>query len=205
MKVRYLQIFAWSLSILVSLLAVATWGGLYGWQLRSLTLYQYFPLLGLLAFSLMWSHYVASAVRQYLNIERAALMKYFKATSYVVLFSFLMHPSLLILQLFLDGKGLPPFSYYRYVGAYGKIAVTMGTIAFVIFLTYELYRWLARRSWWQYVQYASDLGMVLIIMHSLRLGSHLQGGWYLGVWRFYITSFFIALFYSYYRRYQAAH
>src|SRR5688572_12681863 len=100
MKITALKTFAWLLSLTVTIMAVVAWGQLYDWQLSSLTPYQVFPLFGLLAFSIMWSHYIVSAARQYLGVERALLMPYFKATSWAVLFSIVMHPSLLIVQLF---------------------------------------------------------------------------------------------------------
>ena len=58
-KTLKLQIFAWSLSVAVSLAAIFAWGQDFGWNLWPFSAYMVFPLLGLLAFSLMWSHYVS--------------------------------------------------------------------------------------------------------------------------------------------------
>lgn len=196
MDAKKLNLLAWATSLTVIALAVITWGGYFNWDATNLSAYQVFPLFGLIAFSTMWSHYVMSALRQYWGIERAALRNYLRLTSWIVLIAILLHPSILIARLFFDAGGLPPFSYYRYVGDYGKWAVTLGTLSFLAFLSYELYRWFARRSWWRYIQYASDLAMVAIFYHSLTLGTHLQSGWYRYVWFFYGVTYLIALLYA---------
>lgn len=191
-----LNLIAWAMSLTAIALAIIKWGGSYNWGLGNLSSYQVFPLFGLIAFSTMWSHYVMSALRQLWGIERGALRQYLRLTSWIVLIAILLHPSILIAQLFFDSGGLPPFSYYRYVGAYGKWAVTLGTLSFLAFLAYELYRWFARRSWWRYIQYASDIAMIAIFYHALKLGSHLQSGWFRTVWFFYGATFLIALLYA---------
>lgn len=200
MSTTQFQKIAWGLSIGVSVLAFVSWGQLYDWRLAQLSSYQYFPLFGLLAFSLMWSHYIVSALRQYLGLDRAVLRAYFDRTSLFVLFALLAHPGLLGWQLWRDGEGLPPASELNYAGESLKVAVILGMIAWMVFLSYEFRRKYSTQSWWKYVNYANDAAMVMIIIHSLRLGSHLQSGWFRAVWYFYAATFVGSLAYIYTKR-----
>src|SRR2546430_72150 len=118
MKQRILlcQSIAWALSLGVAALAFIVWGRSYAWQFGHLSVYQIFPLLGLTAWSLMWSHYMAAIIRQLFGLDFAVLKRYFKLTSFAVLVLICLHPGLLIYQRFRDGFGLPPGSYESYVG-----------------------------------------------------------------------------------------
>jgi predicted ferric reductase len=190
--------FAWTLSAVVSVLAFVAWAQGLAWKLKLVSPYTLFPLLGLLAFSLMWSHYIVAAARLYIGAERSVTKKYFSATSTIVLAAILLHPNLLVWQLWRDGQGLPPNSYFSsYTGPGMKLALALGTLSFWIFLAYELYRWFSKKSWWRFVQYASDLAMLFILYHSFTLGSNLQKGWFRYVWIFYSITFIGSLIYIY--------
>jgi hypothetical protein len=180
------QIAAWSLSVVVSTVAFIAWGESNGWQVAHFNAYQFFPLLGLLAWSLMWAHYVMAAVREQLGLAREVLAKYFRWTGYAVLVAICLHPGLLIYKLFRDGHGLPPASYESYV-AHGLGWVTMlGTVSLLVFLAFEFHRVYGEKSWWHYVADASDFAMIAIFYHSIRLGSQLSvGGWFQALWWFY--------------------
>lgn len=178
-------------------LAFVAWGDSYSWRLGSLTSYQLFPLFGLLAFSLMWSHYLAAALRMYLGMDKSVLAGYFETTSLLVLTLILLHPGLLAFRLWQDGQGLPPTSQLNFVAPAARWAVIVAFIALAVFLLYELRRFYADRSWWKYVQYANDAAMVLIYVHALRLGGALMSGWFLGVWCLYGITFLAAAGYVY--------
>jgi hypothetical protein len=193
-----LKITAWSLSAATSIVAVIAWGQLYDWRIGSISTYQWFPLFGLLAFSLMWSHYIVGVLRQLAGVDKIMLKTYFESTSLVVLVSLLLHPGLLGWQLWRDGIGLPPGSYKFYVGSALYIWILAGLLSWIIFATYELRRKYSMRSWWTVVERASDLGMTLIYFHALKLGSHLQSGWFKYVWYFYGITLAISLIYIYY-------
>lgn len=201
---KQLQIFAWGLSGLVSLVAIYAWGQLYDWDIAGLSTYQLFPLFGLLAFSLMWSHYIVAVARLYSAIDSSVTKPYFEATSFVVLVAILLHPGLLAWQLWRDGAGLPPASELEYVVPALRGLVVLGMTAWLVFLAYELRRWLKTKAWWKYVQYLNDLAMLAIYYHGLKLGSHLGGGWFRGVWLFYGLSFIVALIFIYSRRFARA-
>jgi hypothetical protein len=193
--------FAWTLVAITCGLAVVAWGQTYEWQLSSLTLYQIFPLLGLLAFSIMWTHYLAGAVREKAGLQKEALSSYFRRTSLVVLALICLHPGLLVFQLFRDGAGLPPGSYNSYVGPGMAWLVMLGTVSLLVFLAFEFHRIFGPRSWWQYVADASDLAMIAIFYHGLRLGSQLQQGWFRYVWWFYGLVLVVVLVRKYYLRF----
>ncbi len=203
-KVICLRIFAWSLSSVAALVAVIAWGQDVQWHIAGLSTYRLFPLFGLLAFSLMWSHYIVSMARQQLGLKKEVLHRYFEATSLAVLTVILAHPGLLEWQLLRDGFGWPPGSVLdHYVAPSLKIFAVLGMVSLLVFLTYELRRWYAERPWWQYVGYATDAAMVAIFIHSLKLGTQLQHGWLRMVWYFYGLSLAVALGYLYYYKLQA--
>ncbi len=202
MKTRYVQVAAWGISLTAAAIAVIAWGQGNLWQFGHLSTYQLFPLFGLLAFSLMWSHYIASVIRQIAKVDRSALHIYFEVTSFAVLVAILIHPGLLTWQLWRDGHGLPPGSELHYVGPALRIYIIFAMTALLLFLAYEFRRLFGNRSWWKYIQYATDAAMVLIFIHSLKLGSQLQTGWFRGVWYFYGITLAGSLAYIYYHKYQ---
>ena len=204
-KLAKLKLFAWGLSLGVAVVAVAGWGQQLRWQLGGISSYKLFPLFGLLAFSLMWSHYIISAVRQYLNIEKSQLKNYIETTSMGVLAALALHPGLLVWQLWRDGFGLPPSSYLQnYVAPTLRWVAVLGSISLFIFFAYELRRIYSDRSWWKYVVYATDAAMVAIFVHSLNLGSTLKNSWLGTLWYVYAALFAAALGYIYYKKFTSS-
>ncbi len=202
MKDRQLQAVAWGISGVAVVLAFVAWGQGNSWQLAGMSAYQLFPLFGLLAFSLMWGHYVAASLRLHFKLDKAVLKTYFEITSLAVLFAILLHPGLLAWQLWRDGLGLPPGSELSYVGSAMRGSVIIAMVSLVVFLAYEFRRKFDQKPWWKYVQYASDVAILLILIHSLRLGSQLQTGWFQIVWYFYGVTLLMALIYIYFQKYQ---
>jgi len=200
MSAKRLASLAWGISLISVLLAFTVWINNLGWDFtRSIeTAYNTFPLFGLAAFSLMWSHYIVGSLRRFYGFDKQALTKYFKGTSVLVLICILAHPLLLMLQLYLDGFGLPPQSYLEhYVAPSLAWAAGLGTISLIIFLLFELYRKFNEKSWWKYIDYAQILAMGFIFLHGLTLGRHLQFGWYKWVWYFYGISLIFAIIYNF--------
>lgn len=193
---------AWALAAIVSILAIVAWGQYYNWQLWPISPYQFFPVLGLLAFSIMWSHYMAVTLRTALDIEARVFATYFRVTGYAVLVLICLHPGILIYQRFRDGFGLPPHSYETYVAPGLSWVTLVGTASLLVFLAFEFRRVYGKRSWWHYVADASDAAMLAIMYHGLRLGTQIQHGWFRGVWIFYFVTLVAALTYKYIRRYQ---
>lgn len=190
---------------MVCLLAIVAWGQSYGWRLLPINNYVLFPLLGLLAFSIMWSHYVASSIRQWFGLPKPVLARYFRLTSLAVLVCLCLHPGLLIYQRFRDGYGLPPGSYQSYVAPGLKWVVVLGVVSLLVFLAFELHRWYAQRSWWHWVTEAGDLAMLAIVYHGFRLGGQLQEGWFHTVWWLYAVVLVLVVGRNYYLRYVLKH
>jgi hypothetical protein len=200
MKERNLQLFAWGVSLAALAVAIIAWGQGIRWKFSDLSTYQIFPVFGLAAFSLMWSHYIASVTRQYFALDKAVLRAYFEATSLAVLIAILIHPGLLTWQLWRDGLGLPPGSELNYVQSSLRWAVLLGMTALLVFVAYEFRRKFGGRKWWKYVQYATDAAMLMIFIHALNLGGQLQSGWFRGVWYFYGVTLIGSLAYTYYKK-----
>ena len=193
---RGLLFFAWGTSLAAALVAIAVWGERINWHVPNLSVYQLFPLFGLLAYGLMWSHFITSAIRKYYGLGKSVTARYFKITSSIVLVAICLHPGLLSWQLSRDGFGFPPQSYLRHYVAPGLQWVgLLGTVSLFVFLAYELHRWFNDRPWWRFFGYASELAMLGIFYHAFRLGADLQTGWFRSIWLYYGLTLLISLAY----------
>lgn len=169
-------------------LGVIAWGQTVQWQLGSLTLYQWFPLFGILAWLIMWTHY-GSGFFRVLNPQLKKPKHYGGLTGWIVLACLLLHPGILAFQQYRNDQGLPPESYVNYVGEGLALAVMLGTISLMIFLSYEVYDRLRHKKWVQ--KYALPLSliqsvaMVLIFVHGLQLGTTLGEEWFRVIWMIY--------------------
>lgn len=146
--------------------------------------YELFPLLGSMAWLLMWTHYVSGSIKRYLHLaqDKTILKNYFSITGVVVLALILLHPGLLYIGLFNDGLGLPPYSAFAvYQTASMRIALVLGSIALTAFLLFELGRWFRHKGWWRYIEGANIAAMGLIFVHGLLIGGGLSG-WFRVVW-----------------------
>ena len=186
----------WILTGLVSAIAIYVWGHSFAWDTRAINAYQFFPLLGLLGFSIMWSHYMVGRLKRSV-LRGTDLKQYFRYTGYAVLAAIVLHPGILIYQRFRDGYGLPPKSYETYVAPGMGWLTMLGSASLLAFLAFELHRFYSHASWWKYVVSAGDIAMLAIFYHGLRLGSQLQGGWFRGVWIFYGVTLLAAIVYKY--------
>lgn len=200
---KLFQLAIWLLTLAVVGAALYVW-----WpSTENLTSYSLFPIFGLIAFSLMWTHYTAGALRNYYGLPEETLKRHFQITSYLVLFCILVHPTLLETQLFVDGFGFPPFSPFGvYTSFIERLAVLAGMTALTCFLLFELHRFYKNRSWWKYVEWANIIAMGLILWHGFTLGGELRQPWFQVVWAFYAVTFVGAVAYSYiYKRRTSSH
>lgn len=189
------QTCSWLLGAIVLLLAGAVWASerLNG---STFTAYDLFPLLGLSAFSLMWTHYVLGALRRHLGVPATVNKTYFAISSVVVLLLIILHPGILIAQLYKDGFGLPPHSYLSvYSGM--EFALALGTTSLIIFLLFEFKKRWGAKAWWRYVEYAQIAAMGFIFYHGLTLGRELSVDWYRTVWYLYGVTLVAAVLYNY--------
>jgi hypothetical protein len=194
-----LGIFAWGLSATVVGLAVITWAQHVGGPLSQLSVYQIFPVFGLIAFSIMWTHYIIGALRTHYGVDKEKLALYMRATFVIVLVALLMHPGLLTWQLWRDHFGLP----VDYVAPDMRLYVILGEVAWITFLLFELHRFYKERTWWHWIERASDVAMILILIHAYQLGPSLLPGWFRMVWIFYGLTLITAIGYLTFIRHKA--
>lgn len=179
------KITPWFLFSLVVILPFIGWANSLNWQFELLSLYTVFPLLGLLAWGIMWTHYAYGAIFLSLkSFKRNQL--YSRLSGYVVLVLILLHPGLLTLAQWQGNKTLPPTSFYNYTGDSMKLYVILGSTALLAFLLYEvLHRFRSNsqvKKLWPIVSIIQMIAMVFIFIHGLSLGQHLQSGWLQFYW-----------------------
>lgn len=182
----------WVLGGIAIILPVIAWLSV---QHRELTLYDIFPPLGLIAFGLMWTHFVMGALKRYADVETREPGLYMPISMGLVLALIILHPGLLWFALFLDGYGLPPESYLK---AYSSqvLLVLLGSASLIIFLAYEFKRVFGQKSWWKYIDWLQIVGMAAIFIHALGLGRDLQMNWFMVVWWLYGITLAASIIYS---------
>ena len=190
---RHIGDIEWLLGVAVLVISLAAWAPRA--LQESLTAYDVFPVFGLLAFGLMWTHFVVGALSRYAGATLRSNRAYKSVSMGLVLALLLLHPVLLWVGLFLDGYGVPPGSYMAVYGAQVWL-LSLGTVALVIFLAYELRRKWDGRSWWRYIEHLQFIAMILIVIHAVGLGGELQVGWMQIIWAFYTLTLCASVFYS---------
>ncbi len=192
---RYHVTIEWVLGVFVLVSSLAAWLDSREFEDQGLTIYTIFPPLGLIAFGLMWTHFIMGGLRRYADVQKRRRDTYMTVSMGLVLALIILHPGLLWLGLYRDGLGLPPFSYLM---AYESqlIAVLLGSLGLVIFLAFECKRWFGTRSWWRFVEWAQIVGMAAIFFHAIELGGELRQDWYAAVWWFYGLTLAAVVIYS---------
>ncbi len=193
---QYDSVVQWVLGILVTVMAVLAWASVRLNNSGALTIYDIFPLLGLVAFSLMWTHYIHGALRRYIGQKIVTKDVYWYVSSGVVLACLLLHPALLSFGLWRDGLGLPPLSYMTAYESM-RLAIILGSLSLTIFLAFELHRWFRNKKWWRYVEVAQFVGMLAIFVHALSLGGELDVAWFAVIWWGYGLTLIASHVYSY--------
>lgn len=192
------------LIIPVVLLPLYVWGARLDWNLESISLLTVFPLLGLVAFSIMWWHFLLGFVKD-LNPSFEKIRSLHKTSSVFVLLLIILHPMLLSAHSAANNLPGPPGAYYNYVSSSNAILITYGLLALTIFLLYDLARWLKTKPWvennWLIVDAIDDVAFIAVFVHSIVLGQHVQSGWFKYLWIFYGVSALIFISYKHYRRF----
>lgn len=179
------SLFPWTLALAVIGAGFAVWFQNLGNNLNIVSLYQVFPVLGIWAWSIMWTHYIIGELRMLKPTLPKNLM-YHKISSVIVLFLLLLHPGILILEQYRQGNGLPPASYFNYAGEASSGLIILGMIGLSGFLFYELIVKFKKNQrvqnlWWL-VNITQTVAMVSIFTHGLNLGGDLHGGWFRMYW-----------------------
>lgn len=179
------HVLVWDLFALAVIVPLFAWLQNMDWSLEGLTSYRLFPLLGLWAWMIMWTHFVVGAIRLH-NPELTRPAGYSEVTRVFVLACIILHPGILFYNQFQNGFGLPPGSAVAYVGEPLKIAIYMGTLSLAIFLSYEFFDRAKDKAWvknnWRWVSLSQAVAMILIFVHALRLGGDLGEGWFRITW-----------------------
>ncbi len=190
---NHITLIEWLIGGAAIMLPIVAWLG--NVTLNKITLYDIFPPLGLIAFGLMWTHFVMGALRRYSSVGANQRDLYMNISMGLVLGLIILHPALLWLALYKDGYGLPPFSYMDvYQTQLGFLA--LGTFGLLIFLAYELKRFFGSKKWWKYVDAAQILGMGVIFVHAIGLGNELRLDWFMALWVFYGLTLAGSIIYS---------
>lgn len=171
----------WGVGLGVSLLSILAWAIATNSKYNLSTL-DIFPVLGLVAFGLMWSHYMLGAIRRWSAYERKKNDSYWVISAGLVLCLIILHPVLLNAALIEGGLGLPIGSYFAAYGPTDGWFVVLGTSALIVFLLFELRRWFGKKQWWKWIEYAQIIAMVAIFIHGTKLGTNTTSGWYEIVW-----------------------
>lgn len=143
--------------------------GFYAWiEAGNLVL---FPLLGIWAWSIMWTHFVIGEILR-LKPQLPKNIFYKKVSFALVLLLILAHP-----MIALTGLGLSLLNLWT---------VQIALAALLLFLSFEFFDRIREnpkvaKNWW-IVNISQSLAMTLIFIHSLSLGSHLQQGWFRTYW-----------------------
>lgn len=176
---HYIQ---WIVGCSVVLIAIFAWVLSRDIAEQGIDEFSLFPLFGLLAFLLMWSHYVLGAVRRKMGLDKNnSSGLYWILSSGLVLVLLILHPLLLNYGLVSDGLGLPPASYEITYGA-RAIFLFLGSICLFVFLAFELRRFWHKKKWWRYIEHAQMVAITGIFIHALVLGRELTIVWFAVFW-----------------------
>lgn len=146
------------------------------------SMYQFFPILGVLAWVTMWTQYVVVTTARF-GVKSNP--HFFQWTGRLTLALIILHPSIFLVQRFLDTGLLPPESYVSYVGPLRSWAIAIAIAAFMMFLLYDFARRFRRqlisRGIWPYISMTQAIAMVAIFIHGLVVGSSTATS-YFAVW-----------------------
>lgn len=189
--VPYIKHLVYPLQLVFLLPVIWYWYDQRGGTLDNLDVFAIFPLLGLVAFTMMWWHLMVAWMKRVWP-DAYNYSSYYKITGNIVLVLILLHPILLFSKM----------AAYDYVAPDNKVFVNFGLLALVIFLVYEVIERLKSSSFVKnnqaYIAAANRIGFILVFFHGLQLGQHLQTGWLRGLWIFYGLSSLAYFVYAYY-------
>lgn len=155
------------------LIPLLFWLDRIGWSISKITAISLFPLLGIWAWSIMWTHYVLGTHR--ILYDRSKNILYSRISGLLVLVLILLHPTILAWNQWKITDTLPPTSYYNYAGNSLKLYVFMGLVGLILFLAYEVFERIKDkkiiRNNWFWISLSQAVAMVLIFMHALKLGN----------------------------------
>lgn len=154
-----------------------------GWDVSRLSYLTVFPVLGLVAFTLMWGHIMVAYFRhKYPDMFDYAA--YYRQSSHAVLILIILHPLLLVLH-----QASNDLTVFDYAAPAMRVFIVFGSLAFLGFMIYEVVNRLkekpAIKRNWQYVVAMNRVAFILVYIHGLMLGQHLASGPMRLLWLFF--------------------
>ncbi|KKU49796.1 MAG: hypothetical protein UX71_C0005G0009 [Parcubacteria group bacterium GW2011_GWA1_47_10] len=150
-----------------------------------------FPLLGIMAFLLLWIHSMMGVFEPWLR-PRMPFDAFVHYTALIILFCIVLHPLLLLILIEFN---------FALLFSGNPLAISLGVAGFLLLITYDIGKALKRREFftrhWNTILLISTIGFILTFFHSLMLGSHLQSGPLRALWIFFGTTAILATIYTY--------
>jgi hypothetical protein len=192
---KLLQILFW----IVLLIPIYVWGDSFAWDFSILSLFLLFPLLGLLAFSVMWTQVFVGAFEKHIG-KYFNLGRFYAKTGLAVLILFVSHPLIALIALWNATGSANPFNL---ISESQAVYLILAMIAFATFIAFEItLRWKHKtiQRFKPWVENASAIGVILVWIHSINIGSHTQGGWFMYLWWFYGITGVLMIAYSFWHK-----
>ena len=178
--------YRWVVITMLILLPLLSWLNIYNFQ-PQLTARAIFPLLGVWAWLIMWTHYVFWWFEKR-NKSIKPSQKYNQISMQLVLVLILLHPGLLAWEQYRLFGLLPPDSFTLYVAPELQVFVSMGSLALLLFLVYEVTQRLRNSDWFKrqrgWVSISQAVAMTLVFIHGIMIGDTVLHSWMLGIWVF---------------------
>lgn len=149
-------------------------------------------LLGVVAFNLMWAHYVVDALTPKKKNETDNWHYY--ASRIAVLVAILAHPFLVNWYLIANGYGWPPTNYGMFLGTLAW-AVILGIVALVVFLLFEARHYFAKYK--RPIHHANIIAMFLVFIHGFLIGMVIMNTWYIWIWWILLFGFTLVIVNNY--------
>jgi len=170
------------------------WIGVSGryWTLGPELLSNIFPLLGILAFTLLWLHTISGVFEPWLR-KLFDFDLFVQVTSIIIFVSFVLHPFLLLIY--------SDFSFTKVFSYADLYYIRLGIIGFLLLITYDIGKFLKKYDFfvrnWDTILVVSTVGFLFTFPHSLVIGSDLQSGTLRVVWIFYGVTAILSTIYTY--------
>ena len=175
----------WSATTIVVLLPLYIWADFLSWNFMRVNFSTVFPLLGLLAYSILWLQMLVVSVLR--SLPTGFRNNFFFISGLVFLLLIIAHPLLLSISQSQINQTI-----VDYVGDTRKIFITLALTAWLIYILYEIFskfkKWRYFRNSMKVFKYLNYVAFYLIFFHSINLGTHLQGGILVFIWYFYAVS-----------------
>lgn len=144
-SLRTRNLVPWLLGAVVTVASVAVW--VSGLKSTGLNAYSLFPLFGLLAWSIMWTHYAYGVLMARFGFERNRL--YQKVSTKIVFACLWLHPGILIYQLWVTTQTLPPASLVEYMGRANAMLLVGALVAWLTFLSFDVLIRFKKNPFWR--------------------------------------------------------